>query len=856
MIIVRNSRVAKAILVLIAAPLLLSQCTTNAPTTHRSTHNTRPPTPVPTAKAARNGNGQLNGVSCPSARFCLAIGRYLTNAGSYIPLVERWDGRAWATAPAPLVPAGGSITPTGISCATTASCVAVGSYSGPFSPNRQSQPFAEHWNGAHWTMLPTPNPGGTFGRFTSVACGAPTSCVAIGDSGSGTGPFVEDWNGARWAADPPLLPAATSPTLTDASCSSSAACLVVGSYTPGPSAEPVSEYWNGKGWSLEHVPLPADGTGGSFSALSCLPTGRCLAIGTYDTTRGTATGLAELWNGTRWSAVAGPAIRGGTDLLSVSCMSTTECLAVGETIGDSSATPVAAAWNGHAWNVVPAPSPKALNASLDAVSCGPSLCTPIGFYSTKAPIPPSHTVIDYTLGESFNGKTLTIVPTVDGTSPTTSISPGVVWLSKGCPSWSGEIEEARDPRLGYLYADWIGCDAISITFVRSTDGGRTFSKPFVFHDGSWTNAWDPAVTVAPDGTLYVSFMTSRSRSLGPSWPLVYVSHDHGASFTATASLEPSQPNNWGDRDFVAAGANGTVFVSWDYGPNANDVQLSCFPSGSCAFSHGDLNIVVQRSTDYGRHWGPIVHVSAGFPAGGADAAPLTVEPNGRIDLLYQALSTNPNTFSLGPGHEYFSSSNDGGATWSAPVAIAPAAGTESVDEWWIDGDLGIDSAGNLYATWDTQGARDIGWLSYSTNHGLSWSAPVRVTPDNNSAVHIVQVIGTGPGYADVGWLTNSSPLGYELYLRPFSIRRGWLAPAVLASRGTYGPGAWPGDTFGMVDLQPNAEPGQECVAVTWGGGVMRPLGVQQGDMFATNKALGHARSALCPQAGGSAGAKP
>jgi hypothetical protein len=77
------------------------------------------------------------------------------------------------------------------------------------------------------------------------------------------------------------------------------------------------------------------------------------------------------------------------------------------------------------------------------------------------------------------------------------------------------------------------------------------------------------------------------------------------------------------------------------------------------------------------------------------------------------------------------SSADGGATWSAPVAVGAQAGTMSLSEWWIDGDIGIDAAGNLYATWDTQGtnpdgsANDIGWLSCSTDHGTHWSAPMQ-----------------------------------------------------------------------------------------------------------------------------------
>jgi hypothetical protein len=93
------------------------------------------------------------------------------------------------------------------------------------------------------------------------------------------------------------------------------------------------------------------------------------------------------------------------------------------------------------------------------------------------------------------------------------------------------------------------------------------------------------------------------------------------------------------------------------------------------------------------------------------------------------------------GSELFtSSSSDGGKTWSPAVEVGGSAGTISDTEWWIDGDLSKDRAGNLYATWDTQSASgdsDIGWLSYSTDRGLSWSAPIRVTPDQDNAVHIV-----------------------------------------------------------------------------------------------------------------------
>ena len=88
---------------------------------------------------------------------------------------------------------------------------------------------------------------------------------------------------------------------------------------------------------------------------------------------------------------------------------------------------------------------------------------------------------------------------------------------------------------------------------------------------------------------------------------------------------------------------------------------------------------------------------------------------------------NPRTFNVHPGHELFTRSTDGGAMRSPAVEVGGGVGTLSDTEWWIDRDLSTDGDGNLYATWDTQtSAGDIGWLSYSTDGGRTWSAPTRV----------------------------------------------------------------------------------------------------------------------------------
>jgi hypothetical protein len=136
---------------------------------------------------------------------------------------------------------------------------------------------------------------------------------------------------------------------------------------------------------------------------------------------------------------------------------------------------------------------------------------------------------------------------------------------------------------------------------------------------------------------------------------------------------------------------------------------------------------------------------------------------------------------------------------------------------WIDADIGSDAAGTLYATWDTQHpGGDIGWLSYSTDHGRTWSPARRVTPDQDTAEHIMAVAGGRPGIAYVGYLkggpvfVSRSPRRFSLYLRVFSVRRGWLSAPIRVSR-TYGNrNGWPGDTFGISVM-----PGRR-VMLSWG----------------------------------------
>jgi hypothetical protein len=398
-------------------------------------------------------------------------------------------------------------------------------------------------------------------------------------------------------------------------------------------------------------------------------------------------------------------------------------------------------------------------------------------------------------------------------------------VSISCAGWSGDLVQAADPGDGDVYQEWEGCNAPEgIGFARSSDGGASYMSSTTLPGSE--GGWDPSVAVAPDGTVYAAFMTIRdSRSL----PVVAISHDHGQTFTTETYVKPSQIGNWGDADYIAVGRDGTVYLTWDYGPSGTLVNLRSDAAGGAYPTAGDLNVVLQVSTNGGRSFGPMSKISPGFPDGGADSAPLVIEPSGRIDVLYQAYEvSNSRSLALGPGYNYFTSSSDGGRTWSAPVRIGGAAGTMSSSEWWMDGSIAIDSEGDLYATWDTQrstsgSSEDVGWLSYSTNGGHSWSEPIRATAVGSSGPHIMEATGGSAGLAYVAWLSEAAAGGYAAHLRSFSATLGgWLTEPQRISEELGAPPLAAADTFGLSTLSPatvllswdsNAVPGAKSAAI-------------------------------------------
>jgi len=100
--------------------------------------------------------------------------------------------------------------------------------------------------------------------------------------------------------------------------------------------------------------------------VSCTAWNACTAVG--DTSNNAAAPLIERWNGTAWSIVAGASTGDYTSLSSVSCSSSTSCVAVGVDAASNGA--LIEQWDGSTWTIVPtAHRPGATFDYLWGVSC-------------------------------------------------------------------------------------------------------------------------------------------------------------------------------------------------------------------------------------------------------------------------------------------------------------------------------------------------------------------------------------------------------------------------------------------------------------------------------------------------------
>jgi hypothetical protein len=320
-----------------------------------------------------------------------------------------------------------------------------------------------------------------------------------------------------------------------------------------------------------------------------------------------------------------------------------------------------------------------------------------------------------------------------------------------------------------------GCGGVNTQAAfASTDGGVTWSMTcppdhedfgfgvceFIGMPGIVIGS-DPALSWGADGVVSLEYMLVcvdglLGGLLGMDFGIV-VSHssDAGATWTTGGTVI----NTWGagtiqDKEFFDIDRNagspyvGRHYTCWD---TANNEQFAW-------------------SADSGSSWNQVDLPAA--PTGGTDlGCEIAVEKSGAVDVIFDTLTCSGNDCTN--EEMYFTRSTDGGASWGTPVRIrdfqlASFSGANKPgpqDERGINpfGAIDVDNSGGacdgtLYATFTdfvtgTVENTDI-FVSRSTDHGATWSAPVRVNDDGEggaSQFHPFLVVDQSDGSVVVVW---------------------------------------------------------------------------------------------------------
>jgi hypothetical protein len=348
------------------AGLSVGQAAATIPTPPAQVAATTFTTSLP-ASPSTSQNSQFTGVTCANSTFCVAVGSNSTTGNI---VISQWNGTTWTLATV-ATPGSGNAELNSVSCAGPAFCLAVGDFNGT------TDPLAEQWNGSAWTPVTVANvTGSTETVLNDVSCLSATSCTAVGFSTTASlrMPLAEIWNGTAWSiTSNAVLPSgATAAELARVSCVTGPWCMAVGTQTVGANSLPLTEMWSGTAWSVVASPNPSPGTDASFNGVSCVGTTYCVAVGNYQDTGLHFRNLVATWNGTAWTQNSVPDGPDTNDdvLQSVACFSATSCSAVGYEGILVPSTPAALAWNGVSWtSVTPPTPPSSTGTRLLTVTC-------------------------------------------------------------------------------------------------------------------------------------------------------------------------------------------------------------------------------------------------------------------------------------------------------------------------------------------------------------------------------------------------------------------------------------------------------------------------------------------------------
>ena len=239
-------------------------------------------------------------------------------------------------------------------------------------------------------------------------------------------------------------------------CSAGVLFAMLSMAVPIPSASKGLRSAAAGNWSIVDSPNTFTSVLPYFGSVTCVSASDCWAVGSYVPGSYKQT-LIEHWDGTSWIVTPSPNINETENnfLTSVTCNSASDCWAVG-TVGDNlSASTLIVHWNGTSWAITPSPNPGTIN-ELSGVTCAsPSDCWAVGSYYNGT--------VSRTLVERWDGISWTIVASPNASAASNGLR-GVTCVSASNCWAVGNSFNPATQRFESLAEKW---DGISWVIVSS-----------------------------------------------------------------------------------------------------------------------------------------------------------------------------------------------------------------------------------------------------------------------------------------------------------------------------------------------------------------------------------------------------
>ncbi len=279
-------------------------------------------------------NSSLGAVAEVSPHDVWAVG--FANPGN--TLTENWNGASWSIVPSPSPGAPDTFdTLNGVVALAANNVWAVGYYTRSPNVDNISRTLIEHWNGASWTVVPSPNVGGEVSdQLFSVTAVAPNDLWAVGNYAPpgppcGVDPaytLIEHWNGTSWSIVPsPNVNAGTDVNqlvgVTDVLGSGSDLWAVGSDAPPSFCMQPLHtytliEHFDGTNWQVVSSPNVSPGQEeNSLEGVAAVSPNNVWAVGSWGSFQSAVPhvpqSLIEHWNGTSWSVTSSPNVHPNVD---------------------------------------------------------------------------------------------------------------------------------------------------------------------------------------------------------------------------------------------------------------------------------------------------------------------------------------------------------------------------------------------------------------------------------------------------------------------------------------------------------------------------------------------------------------